>query len=70
MNWFATIAGSVMIAIGCLEYFAPRFMDKWDMMVGRGPSSRFVHKVLAGIGIVSGAVIIVVFNYLSFTKKG
>jgi hypothetical protein len=67
MDWFATIVGVLMIAIGCLEYFFPVLMNKWDAMVGRGPSSPSVHKVLGGIGIVGGVAIIVLFNYLSFT---
>lgn len=68
MDWFATFVGTMMIAVGSLEYFAPGIMDRWDTAVGRGPSSPSLHKLLGGIGIVSGIVIILLFNYLSLSK--
>ena len=57
-----------MVVIGIVEICFPKAISKWDELVGRGPSSEAVHKVLGGISLVSGLFIIVLFNYLGPLK--
>ena len=69
MDWFATIVGAFFIAIGIFEIFFPQAMAKWDKFVGRGPSTKNVHKVLGSIMLIGGVFFIVFFNFFLTPKR-
>ena len=68
MNWTATIVGILFVAVGIVEIFFPDLMSKWDVFVGRGPSTKPDYKILGGIMLFFGIGFIVVFNFLEIIK--
>lgn len=59
------ILGFALVGIGCIEIFFPGVMERWDHLVGRGPSTQNTYKILGMLSIMTGIVVIVGFTFFT-----
>jgi hypothetical protein len=69
MNWFATIVSLLLILLGSVHIFRPRYAAKWDKFVGSPIMTPLIYKVIGYILISFGLIFIIVFNYISVVSR-